>query len=288
MSKNIIVDTFIFYNELDMLKYRLETLNQYVDYFIIVEATKTHVGSEKPLYFSEHEYLFAPYLHKIIHIVEKDLQSKDKESLKKQQTEKNTDYTTYCWNNERKHRNGIDKGIQKLEKKLSSDTLENTLILISDCDEIPNPEILKTIKDNNVKIDISCLEQDFYYYNIRNRMREKWYHAKIISYSHYINEYERNPSKIRLTFNVGFIPNGGWHLSYFGDPLFIKNKLNQFAHQEFNTPELANTQIIQRKIKMHQSVVRDEKLDYILERDNPNLPPNVLVHFPIPKENIAD
>ena len=39
---------------------------------------------------------------------------------------------------------------------------------------------------------------------------------------------------------------------------------------------------------MHQSVVRDEKLDYILERDNPNLPPNVLVHFPIPKENIAD
>ena len=33
-----IIDTFIFYNELDLLYYRLSILNKYVDYFIIVEA----------------------------------------------------------------------------------------------------------------------------------------------------------------------------------------------------------------------------------------------------------
>ena len=34
-----IIDCFIFYNELDLLNYRLNVLNNVVDYFIIVEAT---------------------------------------------------------------------------------------------------------------------------------------------------------------------------------------------------------------------------------------------------------
>ena len=30
------------------------------------------------------------------------------------------------------------------------------------------------------------------------------------------------------------IPNGGWHLSYFGDSTFIQNKMLNFAHQEYS------------------------------------------------------
>ena len=36
-----IFDTFLFYNELDLLEIRLETLNDHVDFFVISEATKT-------------------------------------------------------------------------------------------------------------------------------------------------------------------------------------------------------------------------------------------------------
>ena len=37
-----IIDSFIFYNELDLLNYRLSILNDYVDYFIIVESKYTY------------------------------------------------------------------------------------------------------------------------------------------------------------------------------------------------------------------------------------------------------
>ena len=46
-----IYDCFIFYNELDMLSFRLEELNDSVDYFIIIEGHKTFVGKDKDSYF---------------------------------------------------------------------------------------------------------------------------------------------------------------------------------------------------------------------------------------------
>jgi beta-1,4-mannosyl-glycoprotein beta-1,4-N-acetylglucosaminyltransferase len=42
-----IIDCFIFYNEIDLLNYRLNTLHEVVDYFIIVESTHTFMGKEK-------------------------------------------------------------------------------------------------------------------------------------------------------------------------------------------------------------------------------------------------
>ena len=37
-----IVDCFIFYNEIDMLLYRLDTLNEYVDYFVVIVVRSGH------------------------------------------------------------------------------------------------------------------------------------------------------------------------------------------------------------------------------------------------------
>ena len=48
-----IIDCFTFYNELNMLDYRLNVLNNVVDYFILVEARQTFVGKEKKLFFEE-------------------------------------------------------------------------------------------------------------------------------------------------------------------------------------------------------------------------------------------
>ena len=47
----MIVDAFIFYNEFDLLEYRLHLLYKYVDQIIIVESTHTFVGNEKELYY---------------------------------------------------------------------------------------------------------------------------------------------------------------------------------------------------------------------------------------------
>ena len=71
-----IIDCFTFYNELDMLTYRLNILNDIVDYFVLVEATHTHVGKEKPLFYKENKHLFEKFNHKIIHIVVDDFPNK--------------------------------------------------------------------------------------------------------------------------------------------------------------------------------------------------------------------
>ena len=48
-----VIDCFTFYNELKILDLRLAELKDVVDYFILVEATKTFSGKNKRLYFDE-------------------------------------------------------------------------------------------------------------------------------------------------------------------------------------------------------------------------------------------
>ena len=71
-----IIDCFTFYNELDLLTYRLNILNDVVDYFVLVEATHTHIGKEKPLFYQENKHLFEKFNDKIIHVVVDDFSYK--------------------------------------------------------------------------------------------------------------------------------------------------------------------------------------------------------------------
>ena len=96
-----IIDGFTFYNELDMLYYRLSVLDDVVDYFIIVEATKTHAGKDKPLFFEDNKHLYEKFMHKIIHIVDEELIVPD--------TTKNEQ-----WYNEIHQRDEIKKGLEIL------------------------------------------------------------------------------------------------------------------------------------------------------------------------------
>lgn len=63
----MIYDNFLFYNELDLLKIRLEILDPYVDFFVLTEADQTFMGKSKPLYYAENKNLFEKWNHKIIH-----------------------------------------------------------------------------------------------------------------------------------------------------------------------------------------------------------------------------
>ena len=61
----MIVDCFMFYNELDILELRLEVLDEYVDRFVIVESELNHSGGPKELFFYKNQERFAKWLHKI-------------------------------------------------------------------------------------------------------------------------------------------------------------------------------------------------------------------------------
>ena len=62
-----VYDCFPFFNEMELLKMRLEELDGVIDHFVLVESIETQRGALKPLYFKENRHLFERYLPKIIH-----------------------------------------------------------------------------------------------------------------------------------------------------------------------------------------------------------------------------
>ena len=259
-----IIDSFIFYNELVMLEYRLNLLWQVVDYFVIVESTHTHSGNEKKLYFQENKERFKDFEKKIIHIIVEDFPFKQPNiNIKKNEQ----------WVNENFQRKQIERGIQKINMKLDD------VIIVSDLDEIPNPEILKKIKDKKINIGISRLEMDFYYYNLYSKFEDKWDKSIIFTYKEKI-KYKFDFNYPRNGIKSGCIKNGGWHLSYFGDSNFIGNKLKEFAHQEFNKDEFTSLKNIEKRIKNNKDLFnRKTNMKHIPLDKNNNLPPKYEIYL---------
>jgi beta-1,4-mannosyl-glycoprotein beta-1,4-N-acetylglucosaminyltransferase len=251
-----IIDCFIFYNELDLLNYRLNVLNGVVDYFILVEATHTHAGHKKELFYDNNKSMFSKFHDKIIHVVVDDLPYKFP----------NIDYEQkQQWANEKFQRNCCARGLGPIPNLHHDD-----YIIIADVDEMPDPRILYEIKYRNINIEAASLEMYFYFYNLHHKLSHKWYHTKIISVGTLLS--------IKATFDdVRFIQcptiNGaGWHLSYFGDEKFISNKLKNFAHQEFNSDKFTNVDAIKEKLKIGQSIFDEYMIEFAPLKTNPNLP----------------
>ena len=261
-----IIDSFIFYNELDLLFYRLSILNPHVDTFILVESTHTFTGHPKPLYYSENKEKFQEFNDKIIHIIVDDMPYKFP----------NINYSSgQQWQNEYHQRNSIKRGLAIVLPTLVNDDI----IITSDVDEIPNPLILESAKNNTLaynKATLNRLALDMYYYNICCRIGEgsNWHGIKLLT----VNAY----NTIRLTFqqmrthehshSVPIVPKGGWHLSYFGDISFIIKKLGSFAHHEYNNEAYTNREALEQKIKSGINLLTNTELQYIPIDKNDNLP----------------
>ena len=117
-----VFDCFPFFNEFELLELRLETFYDLVDFFVIVEADKTHANVPKPFNFFERKDDFKKFFPKIHYIMDTtDVPYKGAGD----------------WSIENHQRNSIAKGLVDAEP--------DDLILISDVDEFPNPKILKTL-----------------------------------------------------------------------------------------------------------------------------------------------
>ena len=257
-SSKKIIDCFTFYNEMDLLTYRLNILNGVVDYFVIVESTHTFIGKEKMLFFNENKHLFEKFHEKIIHIIVDDFPYKYPNI---------NIYKSEQWVNENFQRDQIKRGLDKL------DLNDEDIITITDLDEIPDPNTLLKIKNNEIKIELNTLSVDFYYYNLNSKIyNEVWNKTKIISFKKY-KELSISCNSIRH-IDCQYIDNGGWHLSYFGDSKFIKNKIEQFAHQEYNNDHYTNIEKIETRVKNFSDLYdRNGNIVKTSINDNTYLPP---------------
>ena len=284
-KKQRIIDCFIFYNELDMLEYRLSIMYPHVDAFVLVESTRTHKGTLKPLYYQENRERFAAYADKIVHIVMDDLLAEPKIDFDLSKGEQ--------WVNERHQRDGITLGIDQLAQgKWGWGLEEKDMILVSDVDEIVDTTKMdifsKALELPEVQ-GLVAITMDMYYYNLNHKLREIWTHAKAIHYSYYLklpwveHPYPsmvkvRNISeRVRLSSCVGLFGSYGWHLSYFGNAEMISNKLKEFGHQEYNSTIFTNPKYIQERIEKGVDILGRSDASFDFQKislvENPYLPP---------------
>lgn len=201
----MIVDAFLFYNELDILEKRLKLLDSVVDKFVLVESEETFVGNPKPLFFSENKERYSQWLDKIIHVVVPKLKSDgyydggddDKFHIEKHQ------------------RHQILKGLEVLP--------DDATVMISDVDEIPDPDIVKVVKPD-VALHMFMFEYSFDYMFIG----EHWI-GTVITTAHRMRRFGPNYFRFhRWSFPI--VEHAGWHCSSFGDPKHVFNKIQNYAH----------------------------------------------------------
>lgn len=254
MNKIKIYDGFLFFNELDLLELRLNTLDEVVDYFILVEASKTHQGAPKPFIFEENKKHFSKFLDKIIHIkVDNipdsfvDLTYSDPQTFEERclfniykDISKTRLFNRFDPNEMGFGRDFFQKECVKLGMYNAADT---DILISSDLDEIPNPEILARLSEFFEPEDLYTFNQTHYCYYLNmlhhshidntrhNReVNTNWKGSRMGTWG-MLKEYSLNELRAQDNNDILY---GGWHFSWMGGIDRVKTKLQSYSHQENN------------------------------------------------------
>jgi len=258
-----IFDCFMYFDEEIVLDLRLNTLDRYVDYFVIVESTFTHRGDKRNLKFNHKK--FEKFRDKIIYLTF-DKEPNGIEVIYENDSEikKSAKYILNAAKRENGQRNYVINGLQKADP--------DDLIMISDVDEIPN---LENIEIKNIKEKILMFQQDMFYYKFDLKLPNMiWSGTKACRKKDLLNpQWLRNIkdkkyslfrldiifSKIKYN-SIKFIQDGGWHFSNIKSPEEIEHKLKSYLHhREFDEQPLTTNQI--DKIIKNKQAIYDLKLD---------------------------
>ncbi len=194
----MIYDCFSYLDEDLLLNLRLNILDKYVDYFVIVEGNRTWQNNSKDFKFDINKY--KKFKEKIIYIKVTDLPDGKDPYLR-----------------ENHQRNSILKGL--LNSK------DQDIIIISDLDEIPNPEVFKNFK-KEMRFAVFKQKHFYYKFNLQSKNNPYWLGSRICLKKYLISpqwlrdlKFKKRPfwrlDKFRLN---NIIENGGWHFCNLKKP----------------------------------------------------------------------
>ena len=239
-----IYDCFQYFNEDHIVDLRLNILNEYVDYFVISESTKTHQGKDKKINFDITK--FSKFKHKINFIVA--------------DFKENINFKNHTGGEspiEQHQRNSLIEGIK--------DASLDDLIILSDSDEIPDLSKLSLIK-NSKKFIAFSQKMFMYKLNLQNLKESGWIGSRITKKKYLKSMQELRNLKFKLypfwrldKINQQIIE-GGWHFSYMQSPKEILNKIKSFSHGEYNNKNLNEKKIEEKIIKGEDIFGRNSKL----------------------------
>ena len=258
-----IFDCFMFFDENVILDVRLNILNQFVDYFVIVESRYNHNGHEKNLNFDINKY--KNFKDKIIYIIHENVPKEIKRiNSHDSDHEKNAKYIFNAAFRENDQRNSIINGLNKAG--------EDDIILISDVDEIPN---LKNVRFQEIKEKLIFFKQEMFYYKFNLKLPNlNWIGTKSCK-----KKYLKTPQWLRNikdrkypfyrldTFfsdnkysDIKFVSDGGWHFTNIKTAEQIRYKLKSYLHhREFEVKPIPLDEI--------NRLITDKKAIYNLKLD---------------------
>ncbi len=237
----------MFYDEEVLLELRLNILNKYVDFFVIVESKFFHNGNQRKLKFDINKY--DKFKDKIIYLIHDEIPK----GLQKVNPE--DDIGLRSWKlienaliRENAQRNYIINGLKSAKNE--------DFILISDVDEIPN---LNSYDFKRVGNKIIIFEQDIFYYKLNRYLPNfTWYGTKgCIKERLHSPQWLRNIKNKEYSFlrldtffsntryiDKDFIKFGGWHFSNLKNADDIELKLKSYLHhRDYEVEELGKSKI---------------------------------------------
>ena len=263
-----IYDCFMYFDEEVVADVRLHTLNEFVDYFVIVESKFTHKGEPRKLKFDHKK--FEKFKEKIIYIIDEkvypqtqEIQTEDSEDEKSIKLIFNATYR------ENGQRNLLHTGLKEAN--------DEDLILISDVDEIPK---LTGLNFKNINEKIILFKQDMFYYKFNLWLPNLiWTGTKACRKKNLINpQWLRNIKDRKYSFfridtlfsstkfnSIKIINDGGWHFTNIKTPKEIELKFRSYLHhREFDLNPLSANQI--GEIIKNKKAIYDLKVDKTLNK----------------------
>ncbi len=240
-----VYDCFSYLDEDLLLNLRMNILDNFVDYFVIIEGDKTWQNNKKNLKFNIND--FQKFKDKIIYVPITNMPSG------------NNPYAR-----ENFQRNSISKGIEKAN--------DDDLIIISDLDEIPNPKKIKNFKK---KMRFAVFKQLHFYYklNLHSQKNPFWYGSRIC-----VKKYLKSPQWLRdLKFKKrpfwridkmrlnNIIDDGGWHFCNLKDSEKLLYKYKNLC--ETDDPHVFKEKIDQKFLNIEEIEKRMKRGLDIIGRD---------------------
>ena len=259
-----IIDCFMYFDEDMILDIRLNTLDKYVDKFIICEAKYNHNGEQKKLNFDIKK--FKKFEKKINYIIVEKLPQNlklinDEDSV----LVKNSKILDNALVRENYQRNFCQQRLKNFSK--------DDLVIINDLDEIPN------LENFTYKNKITIFKQKMFYYKLNLQYPNfEWIGSKICKIKHLKNpQWLRNIKSKRYPlwradvffsskkyFDVNFVNQGGWHFTNVKSAQKIDHKMRNFLHHlEYEKSGIG--------VKDLENLMKDKKIMYDHDSDKKKL-----------------
>tara|TARA_B100000674_G_C37703210_1_gene851548 strand:+ start:14 stop:883 length:870 start_codon:yes stop_codon:yes gene_type:complete len=253
----------MYFDEEVVLDLRLNVLNDYVDYFVVVESNFTHRGEKRKLMFDPKK--FEKFKNKLIYLV----YDKQPENLEKiydydNEDEKSRKYILNAAQRENGQRNFILQGLNEAKN--------DDIVLVSDVDEIPN---LENIDFKKINQKLIFFKQEMFYYKFNLKLPNIiWTGTKACKKKHLVSpQWLRNIKDRRYSFyrldilfsktkyiDIEFILDGGWHFSNIKTATEIEHKLKSYLHhREFDENPMSKEEI--DEIIKNKQAIYDLKVD---------------------------